>query len=648
MPRSRVRRKPRPPAVKRAAAPAGPSAWRRVALRIGEARHYRPKLPDFRGPASRALSLLIGRPAAVLWRRAAPHIRKARHYRLQPVFLPVIECASDHVRRYWYLPLLVAVLVAGAYISLVVGIDNTNLGTSNGLWKAPVVFAWGHGATAPLDTGGILFADAYGHLARLIPDSLLRYGTPAPDVTFRKMAILNAIFGGLASGLVFLLALRFTGSLFAAAAISLMHAGAGFVLLNSINSEDIIPAYVCFLGATVCFFEFLHFGGLRLFAVSAFLLALATLFHWTVMAPALAAFGAVFALLLLKRKRYFWAGAAWLFLFLVLLKVLVFLALPRLHISVWTVLYPTKANAGGWVGLFGEKAWYFLAGIGNYFSGASNIGNYRAAFASKSIFHSMLLSWAVLSAALASCFLAIVRRPGKSGRELLAVFAIALFVVGEAGAVYSQPSDPQMQIEPMFAIVPGAILLARRRTGATGLFWQRSIVGTLAVAAIANGAWNVHLMRADSGQDSKAVAAIEEMNRLFPKDRTMIVFQGFEGWVTWQYELLWQDHFDEYLQRTVDLARPFTMNRGIGGPTAAAMVTKHIDAAFAKGLRVVAASFWTMPPEEEGGSFTTVTHEADARLYVSILKKEYRIGKQWDTKLGPFVELLPAKPPSQP
>jgi hypothetical protein len=205
-----------------------------------------------------------------------------------------------------------------------------------------------------------------------------------------------------------------------------------------------------------------------------------------------------------------------------------------------------------------------------------------------------------------------------------------------------------MQIEPMFATIPGAILLARRRTGATGLFLRRSIVSTLAMVAIANGAWNVHLMKAGAGQDSKAVAAIEEMNRLFPKDRTVIVCQGFEGWTTWHYVLLWNDGSMGFLQHSLHLARPFTLNRGISGSAAAAMVAQQIDAAFAKGLRVVAAPFWTMTPEEAVGSLTTVTDEADARLYVSVLKKEYRIGKQWDTKLGPFVELLPAKPPSQP
>jgi hypothetical protein len=140
-----------------------------------------------------------------------------------------------------------AFIVAAAYLCLVVTIDNTNLGTTNGLWKSPAVFAWGHEYDGPLDSGGVLYAPVYGFLTSLIPDSLLQYGTPAEDLTFRKIAVLNAIFGGLASGLISFLALRFTASLFAAGVISLVHAGTAFVLLNSINSEDIIPSYAFFL-----------------------------------------------------------------------------------------------------------------------------------------------------------------------------------------------------------------------------------------------------------------------------------------------------------------------------------------------------------------------------------------------------------------
>jgi len=293
------------------------------------------------------------------------------------------------------MPVFTSLIVAAAYLFLIVTIDNTNLGTTNGLWKSPSVFNWGHGIEVPLDSGGFLYGPVIGFAATLIPDSLLRYGTPATDVTFRKMAVLNALFGGLASGLVFFLALRFTASPLSATIVTLMHAGAGFVLLNSINSEDILPAYTFFLGATVCLFEYLHRGGVWLCAASAFLLALATLFHWTVMPPGLAAIGAVYAVLLLVRPRSFWAGIAWLFLFLVFLQGLILLAFPLRHIPVWVELYPAKANAAGWVGFFGEKGWNLLVGMGNYFAGGNNLTDYKWAFANAPTLRLMIVSWAI-------------------------------------------------------------------------------------------------------------------------------------------------------------------------------------------------------------------------------------------------------------
>jgi len=560
------------------------------------------------------------------------------------LFGPAVEPPQSELKQCLSLALVIAILTAMAYISLVVTIDNTNLGTTNGLWKAPTVAAWEHGGSFPIDSGGILYGDLYGHLARLIPDSLLQYGTPAPDVTFRKMAILNALFGGLASGLVFVLAFRFTNSRWISAVISIVHAGAGFVLLNSINSEDIVPAYTCFLAATVCFFEFLHLGGTLWFSLSALLLALATLLHWTVMAPALAAIGAVYALLLMERRVYALIGAAWLFLFSVCAQVVVLAVLPRQHIPIWVVLHPAKADAAGWVGLFREKFWYLLIGTGNYLSGANNLTDYRIAFENRSILHSMILSWAVLVIALAACAVALARRRGSPGLRLLAAFAIALFLAGEAGAVYSQPQDPQMQIEPMFATISGLVVLGARKLGRTGVLWRGSIVAALGVLAAANGEWNIHLMRESQGLDSRSLDAIKELDSLFPRKSTVIVCHGFEGWTAWQYNFLWRGDSEGWLQRSFHLARPFTTNRGISGVDAAAMMSKQIDAAFAKGLRVVAAAMWTTTADESVGTFTTVTDEADARIYVNTLRKKYRTGARWNTKLGPFVDLLPMEP----
>ena len=90
------------------------------------------------------------------------------------------------------------------------------------------------------------------------------------------------------------------------------------------------------------------------------------------------------------------------------------------------------------------------------------------------------------------------------------------------------------------------------------------------------------------------------MDRLFPKDSTLLVWHGFEGWTTWQWVLLWKDDSIGFFKQNVHLARPFTMNRGITGRQAAAITTAQIDAALASGERVVAVALWPRPADEFG------------------------------------------------
>jgi len=322
---------------------------------------------------------------------------------------------------------------------------------------------------------------------------------------------------------------------------------------------------------------------------------------------------------------------------------LVLFAFPLRHIPVCAIVYPGKADAAGWVGFFGEKGWNLLVGMGNDFAGANNMGDFRAAFANASIVHLMLVSWAVLAIALAASLVTLIRKPATSGLPLLAIFGIALFVIGEAEALYAQPQDPQLQIEPMFAIIPGIILLLGQGSPFAGSRWRPGLAGALAVVAVVNGAATVHLMQGQRGLDSKEISTIGEMDRLFPRDTTVIVWHGFEGVNTWQHVLLWRNNTEGFLNATVHLARPFTTNRGITGQQAAAVTTEQIDAHIANGQRVVGASIWMRPVEEWVGAFTTITTEAEARTYVSLVKNHYRIGAHWDTQAGPFVEILPVE-----
>jgi len=58
---------------------------------------------------------------------------------------PSIEAPAKRVKQYWYWSVVAALVVAAAYVILVVNLDNTNVGTSNGLWKSVDVRTWKQG-----------------------------------------------------------------------------------------------------------------------------------------------------------------------------------------------------------------------------------------------------------------------------------------------------------------------------------------------------------------------------------------------------------------------------------------------------------------------------------------------------------------------
>jgi hypothetical protein len=336
-------------------------------------------------------------------------------------------------------------------------------------------------------------------------------------------------------------------------------------------------------------------------------------------------------------------GLAWLLLLFCWLKVVTSAAFPAREIPLWSVIYPHKAEGMGWVGLVPQKGWYLLVGIGNYFCGAENVSEYRPAFHLTRTLISMALSWIVLAAALAACLFTLARRTANPALRVFAVSAIALFGVGELGALFSQPQDPQMQIQPLLIIPFGLILLSAGVASKTGGWRRMALPAALVVAAGANGIWNFGNLAIYRGDDSRALAAIGEVDRLFPKARTAIVAQGFETWVAWQYVLLRPGDYMFFTEKTVLLSTPFTTQRGITAAEAAAQIEKQIDRARAQGLRVIASPVWTESDEHVASSLASVTSEENARAFLALLKQRYRVGEKWATPLGTFVELLPAQ-----
>jgi hypothetical protein len=534
--------------------------------------------------------------------------------------------------------------MASIYAGLIFYLDNTNLETTNGLWKSPWVHAWELGTGRPVDTGDLLYIPAYGFLCRLIPDRAVSYGVHGEVVVYRKMALLNALFSALASLGVFLLALRFTSSLVSALVVTLAHSSSGFVLLHSLNSEDVTPAYAFFVGAVLFLFEYTRTRKLRWLVLCAGFLALVTLFHWTLMIPALAAVGSVFLALVVTRRHRVWVLVVFPLLFLGMLAFgsLVLRALdPSLRFSVWQLLYPSKAAPNGYLGFRWNKLVYAALGIGNYFSGARYLGDYRF-LVDPNVLRPAIVSWIYSGLTVGACAWALVSR-GVSGRlRLLAGFCGLVFAVGELEHLYSQPQDPQSQIQPMFVSVAGLIIFfcfMRRKLPGPAF---RLVAAVLALGFFGNGLWNLNRLSASRGADSRNVAAIRELRRVFPPGRVTRIAHAIEPWNTWWYLEVHRGDWNGYVAENILLFTIFADREGISGAGAAGIVKKRIAEAFAAGRRVVACSLWTEGKADFVGLMAAVSDGAEAAAFYDTLHGAYSRGQTWETPVGRFVELLPA------
>ncbi len=539
------------------------------------------------------------------------------------------------------LALAVFLALAGFYVGLVVYLDNTNLGTTNGLWKAPFVRYWETNTGRPVESGGPLYLPVYGLLSGAIPDRVVSYGVSGSFLTFRKMAILNALFGALASCAVFLLAVRLLRFKVAALTVCLGHALAAFVLLNSLNSEDVMPAYAFFVIASALLFEYLSTRKWFWLPASVAFFVLVMLFHWTLIVPALAAAGTALLALALIESRQRWAPAAFVALFF--LAVLLASGVPALvfgrTIPVMELLYPGKAHPNGYLGLSADKVVLAAMGVGNYFSGGRNLTDYVAASGNREELREMAVSWLYLVVAAGGCVWCWFSRLGSRNARLLALFGLVLFGVSELEHLYSQPQDPQSQIQPMFVGTIGLIVILGILERLTARKVLLGVVGGLTVAFLCNGAYNLGLMSEARGQDSSSIELVKQLGELFPPDRTVLVLEGSAAWDTWRFAETFHGNSEFFGSRMIYLATPFTLRAGISATEAAEWARGRIDRALDAGDTVVTRAWWMEQRREFAGSLVYSTSRENAGAYWDILQGAYEIGRSWNTRIGRFVEL---------
>ena len=487
-------------------------------------------------------------------------------------------------------------------------LQNVHIITANGMYKSIQAEPWiANPATARLDPSNYLYFPLYGALCRVLDAMNIDRGVP-----WRQFAWLNAFFASIATAIVHAFAYRVTGSARAAALTALFHLGCGFVLLLAVISEDIMPAYAAVLGAmalAASWFDRPTWP--RVIAVGA-LFTLGWLIEWRLLFPLLPALGLalVIAPVPLKRRA---ALVATLLVTILAVTGLVQLWSEQFQgpVGLHDLLWTGKGVATGWAGLGWDKAWMMLSGIGNYFLLVGGwVDPLSAQRAALPLLLSVALQVAILLVAVALWW---DRRDEPRVRVLGAVF-LGTLAAGQVLNFYSQPQDPQMQLNvmPWLAVAWMMVVGARRQRG-------RAATIVLALLSVAPLAWNVGALAQHRGGDRASLAALAALGKALPPERTVFVYWGFEPITMWQYAL-WSRTWDwdgkgpmPPAPSTDPAFKWIAIDAGAirhpdWSPERNAEILKRdIEQAFDRGYRVVISDVWTWSEPELRGQLAALS-----------------------------------------
>jgi hypothetical protein len=540
----------------------------------------------------------------------------------------------------WQL-LLAFVLSLAVLCGLIGWLHNVHIISSNGMYKSIqaepwIVSPW----TARLDPSNYLFFPLYGVSARLLDALGILRGVP-----WKQFAYLNAFWASLGTVVVYAFVHRLTGRAAVAALSSVFHLGCGFVLLLSVISEDIMPGYVFVLASMALAGLWFDRPTWKRIAIVGVLFTLGWLIEWRLMFPTLPAL--VLALLVAPEP----TGRRLGHVLVLVASILATSGIVQLSweghngaIGLHDILWTGKGVATGWAGLSWDKAWMMLSGVGNYLLLVGGFVDPRSA--KEALFP---LTFSVLVQAAIFLASAILLWPRRHDPRLRAVAIVFLGTLG-AGQVlnfYSQPQDPQMQINVMpWLTVAWALLLA-------ALLPSRRGVGiVLAVLSFAPFAWNVAALAKWRGDDTRWLAATAALEKRFPPASSVFLYFGYEPITTWKYAL-WSRTWDWDNKVAIPPApsadpkfKWIAVNAGAirhpgwTGPEHAAALKRDIDLALDRGYRLIVSDMWGWPPDVLAAYLGTVAASGRSDAIYRMLHDDFRATEVFrDPIAGTYYEL---------
>lgn len=519
---------------------------------------------------------------------------------------------------------------------LIAWLQNVHMITANGMYKSIQAEPWiADFAHARLDPSNYLYFPLYGASAKLLDALGILRG-----VAWQQFAYLNAFWASLGVAAVYGFVHRLSGDARVAAPAALFHLGCGFVLLLAVINEDIMPGYTLVLVSMLL--AGLWFGQPTVARVAAVgvVFTLGWLVEWRLIFPTLPALLLALAIApqpVLRR-------AAMILVLLAAIMAVVIATQLVWHghngsAGVHNLLWTGKGVDSGWAGLTWGKVWTMLSGIGGYLL---TFGPHNDPVTSRQAALPLAVSVVLQLAIFVACVVALWPRRGDPRVRAVAVVFLGTLGAGQVMNLYSQPHDPQMQVNVMaWLTVAWALLLSAT------VQRHRAAFGVLAVLSLAPLLLNVAFFARWRGGDAEATAALATIEQRLPPDRTVFVYWGFEPITMWQFAM-WSRTWDwdgapgDAKFKWIAIDAGAIRHAGWTPEQHAQSIRHDLDAAFARGYRVVISGVWTWSAEELAGALSGLSAGNRAPAIHAMLHDNFDATPVLDVPtVGTYYELHP-------
>jgi hypothetical protein len=533
-------------------------------------------------------------------------------------------------------------------VGLIWRLENVHIVTNNGLWKSIAAESWIRDfSSASLEKSNYLYFPLYGFFAYLLDCLGILRAT-----AWKQFAYINAFWASASVVFIYTFFIRLTGDVPTSLLAALFHLGTGFFLLLGVINEDIMPGYTLTLGSMLlAALWFDRPSQLRILGVAT-LFTLGWLMEWRLLFPAFPAF--VLALAVAKAPlahRVAWIATL----------VLAIVAVAMLVQQLWSghngavglgeLFWTGKGVETGWGGFTLDKFWLLLNGVSNYFlifNVSADAGYIRRMADVFSV--SVLLQLAILIV----CAIMMWPRRHEPRVRCIAVVFLGTCVAGQVLNLYSQPYDPQMQVNvmPWLTVAWGLIVAAVLAHNHKGSARQLVIVG-LAVLSLSPLVWNARQLFHWRGGDTESLDTLRAIERNLPPESWVFLYWGFDGIISWQYAMWshtpnWSNNFDlktapsdEPRFKWISVAFRFIDHPTWTSEQQTRALKHSIDSALGFGYRIAMANVWTSTPKELIDQFSFLPRPADAYAVYNMLHDNYEASPVFvgPPAVGTFYEL---------